>query len=88
MLFEKIVRLGASFEMVKDIVRISNLNAIFIVSQCNAHPAMLCWQRGVSYEKSSELIPSPCEHVSSDEGLFFEDNQLAIAAAAFELQPI
>ena len=69
MRFEKIVRLGTSFQMVKDIFRISKHNTIFIVSQCNAHPAMLFLQRGVSYEKSSEvgLIPSPCEHVSSDE---------------------
>ena len=67
MLFEKIVRLGTSFQMVKDISRISKHNTIFIVSRCNAHPAMLFWQRGVSYEKSSEVIPSPCEHVSSDE---------------------
>ena len=68
MLFEKIVRLGTSFQMVKDIFRISKHNTIFIVSQCNAHPAMLFWQRGVSYENSSEVIPSPCEHVSSGEG--------------------
>ena len=67
MLFEKIVRLGTSFQMVKDIFGISKHNTIFIGSQCNAHPAMLFWQRGVSYEKSSEVIPSPSEHVSSDE---------------------
>ena len=67
MLFEKIVRPGTSFQMVKDIFRISKHKTIFIVSQCNAHPAMLFWQRGVSYEKSSEVIPSPREHVSSDE---------------------
>ena len=67
MLFEKIVRLGTSFQMVKDIFRISKHNTIFIVSQCNAHPAMLFWQRGVSYEKSSEVIPSQCEDVSYDE---------------------
>ena len=68
MLFEKIIRIGTSFQVVKDIFRIiSKHNAIFIVSQCNAHPAVLFWQRGVSYEKSSEVIPSPCEHVSSDE---------------------
>ena len=77
MLYEKIVRLGKSFQMVKDIFRISKHNTMFIVSQCNAHPAMLFWQRGVSYEKSSEAIPFPCEHLSSDED-FFEDNQLAI----------
>ena len=67
MLFEKIVRHGTSFQMVEDIFLISKHNTIFIVSQCNAHPAMLFWQRGVSYEKSSKLIPSPFEHVSSDE---------------------
>ena len=67
MLFEKIVRLGTSFQMVKDIFRISKHNTTFIVSQCNAHPTMLFWQRGVSYEKSSEVISSACEHVSSDE---------------------
>ena len=68
MLFEKIVRRGTSFQMVNDIFRIiSKHNTIFIVSQGNAHPAMLFWQRGISYEKSSEVIPSPCEHVSSDE---------------------
>ena len=67
MLFEKIVRLGISFQMVKDIFRVSKHNTIFIVSQCNAHPAMLVWQRGISYEKSSEVIPSQCEHVSSYE---------------------
>ena len=67
MLFERIVRLGTSFQMVKDIFRISKHNTIFIVSQCNTHPAMLFWQRGISYEKSSEVIPSQCEHVSSDE---------------------
>ena len=69
MLFEKIVRLGTSFQTVNDIFRIiSRHNTMCIVSQCNArHPAMLFWQRGVSYEKSSEVIPSPCEHVSSDE---------------------
>ena len=67
MLLEKIARLGTSFQMVKDIFRISKHNTIFIVSQCNAHPAMLFWQRGVSYEKWSEVITSPCEHVSSDE---------------------
>ena len=61
MLFEKIVRLGISFQMVKDIFRISKHNTIFIVSQCNAHPAMLFWQLGISYEKSSEVIPSPCD---------------------------
>ena len=54
--FEKIVRPGRSFQMVKAIFRISKHNTIFIVSQCNARPAMLFWQRGVS-----------CEHVSSDE---------------------
>ena len=70
MLFEKIVRLRTSIQMIKDIVRISKHNTIFIVSQCNAHPAMICWQRGVSYEKSSEVIPSPCEHVSSDEDCY------------------
>ena len=65
MLFEKIVRLGTSFQMVKDIFLISKHYTILncIVSQCNAHPAMLFWQRGVSYEKSSEVIPSLCEHV-------------------------
>ena len=67
MLFKKIVRLGTAFQMVKDIFRISKHNTICIVSQCNAHPAMLFWQRGVSYEKSSEVIPFLCEHVSSDE---------------------
>ena len=68
MLFEKIIRVGTSFQMVKDVFRIPNIiSYIFIVSQGNAHPAMLFWQRGVSYEKSSEVIPSPCEHVSSDE---------------------
>ena len=67
MLYEKIVRLVTSFQMVKDIFRISKHNTIFIVSQCIAHLAMLFWQRGVSYEKSSEVIPSPCEHVSYDE---------------------
>ena len=68
MLFEKIVRLGTYFQMVKDIFRIiSKHNTICIVSKCNAHPAMLFWQRGVSYENSSEGIPSPCEHVSYDE---------------------
>ena len=42
MLYEKIVRLGTSFQMVKDIFfRISKQNTIFILSQCNAHPAML-----------------------------------------------
>ena len=40
MLFERIVRLGTSFEMVKDMFRVSKHNTIFIVSQCNAHPAM------------------------------------------------
>ncbi len=65
MLFEKIVRLVTSFQMVKEIFRISKHNTIFFVSQCNAHLAMPFWQRGVSYEKSSEVIPSPCEHVSS-----------------------
>ena len=70
MLFEKFVSLGTSFQMVKDIFRISKHNTIFIVSQCNAHPAMLIWQRDVSYEKSSEVIPSLCEHVSSDEDCF------------------
>ena len=69
MLFEKIVRLGTSFQMAI-FFRISKHNTIFIVSQCNAHPAMLFWQRGGSYEKSSEVIPSPCEHVSSDEDCF------------------
>ena len=48
-------------------LKISKHNTIFIVSQCNTHPAMLFWQRGISYEKSSEVIPSQCEHVSSDE---------------------
>ena len=70
MLFEKIVRRGTSFQMVKYIFRISKDNTIFIVSQCNAQaaqPAMLCWQRGVSYEKSFEVVHSPCEYVSSDE---------------------
>ena len=68
MLFEKIVSLGTSFQMVKEIFRISKHNTtLFIVSQSNAHPAMLFWQRGVPYGKSSEVIPSPCEHVSSDE---------------------
>ena len=67
MLFAKTVRLGTSFQMVEDIFRISKHNTIFIVSQSNAHPAMLFWQRGVSYEKSSEVILFPCEHVSSDE---------------------
>ena len=67
MLFEKTVRLGTSFQMVKEIFRISKHNTIFIVSQCNAHPAMLFWQRDVSSEKSSEVIPSLCEHVSSGE---------------------
>ena len=64
MLFEKIVRLGTSVQMVKDIVRSSKYNTICIVFQCNAHPAMLFWQRGVSYEKSSDVIPSPCEQAS------------------------
>ena len=41
MLFEKFVRLGTSFQMVKDMFRISKHNTIFIVSQCNAHP--LCY---------------------------------------------
>ena len=42
MLHEKIVRLGTSFQMVKDIFfRISKQNTIFILSQCNAHPAMV-----------------------------------------------
>ena len=42
MLHEKIVRLGTSFQMVKDFFfRISKQNTIFILSQCNAHPAML-----------------------------------------------
>ena len=67
MLFEKIVRLGTFFQMVKDIFLISKHNTIIIALQCNAHPAMLFWQRGVSYEKSSEVIPSPGEHVWSDE---------------------
>ena len=61
MLLEKIAK------MVKDIFQISKHNTIFIVSQCIAHPAMRFWQRGVFYEKSSEVIPSPCEHVSSNE---------------------
>ena len=67
MLFEKIVRLGTSFQMVKDIFGISKHNTTFISSQCNAYPAMLFWQRDVSYEKSSEVNPSPSEHVSSHE---------------------
>ena len=66
-LYTTIVRLGTSFQMVKDIFRISKHYIIFIVSQCNAYPAMLFWQRGVSYEKSSEVSLSPCEHISSDE---------------------
>ena len=42
MLHEKIVRLGTSFQMVKEFFfRISKQNTIFILSQCNAHPAML-----------------------------------------------
>ena len=65
MIFEKIVRLGTFIQMVKDIFQISKHNTIilFIVSQYNAHPAMLFWQRGFSYEKSFDVIPSPCEHV-------------------------
>ncbi len=35
-------------------LKISKHNTIFIVSQCNTHPAMLFWQRGISYEKSSK----------------------------------
>ena len=83
MLFEKIVRLGTSFQMVKDIFRISKHNTIFIVSHCNVYPAMLFWQQDVSYEKSPEVIPSPCEHVSSDENCSSRiTNVLPIAAAA------
>ena len=42
MLHEKIVRLGTSFQMVKEFFfRISKQNTIFILSQYNAHPAML-----------------------------------------------
>ena len=66
-LFDKIVILGTSFQIVKEIFRISKHNTIYIASQCKAHTAMLFWKRDVSYEKSSEVIPSPCEHVSSDE---------------------
>ena len=42
-----------------------NMIPLFIVSQCNAHPAMIFWQRSVSYQQSSEVIHSPREYVSS-----------------------
>ena len=35
--------------------------------KCHVHPAMLFWQRSVCWQRSSDVIPPPCEHTSSDE---------------------
>ena len=70
MLHEKIVRLGTSFQMVKEIFFSDFQTKYHIYSfsmQCASRYAIFNWQRGVFYEKSSEVTPSPCEHVSSDE---------------------
>ena len=40
-----------------------NMIPLFIVSQCNAHPAMVFWQRSISYQQSSEVIYSSREHL-------------------------
>ena len=87
MLFEKIISLGYILQMVVDIYRVSNHGTIFIVAQCNVHPAMLVWQRSVCWQRSSEVIPHPWAHIVW-RGLVFEDNQqlLSTVATQFELQ--
>ena len=70
MLHEKIVRLGTSFQMVKDFFFSDFQTKYHIYSfstQCASRYAIFNWQRGIFYGKSSEVTPSPCEHVSSDE---------------------